>query len=288
METTINAAVVKYLEKLSQLNHDLVQTLAPLKAQLDVSDQDVVQAPVLESVFSEGLQKLGVNFEWSDDLEERFENYKNLLEQRGYFSDESKYDELVLKARQRFFARFAPYMNLKTQEEKNTQAEIEKNKGNDFVRSGNYEEAVECYTTAIFLNPSVHFYYGNRSAAYYHLGKYDNVISDAKEAIKLEPTYIRAYNRLGLAYIEKEDYQSALDTFSSGLVHSPYDKELYKGAELARSNLQEGGDAVDMGQALENFMNTPQARQMAEEMMSNPDFINNMMSMFGGAPPTQQ
>lgn len=51
-------------------------------------------------------------------------------------------------------------------------AELLKNKGNDFFKKGDYEEAINYYTKAIGLNPNDASYYCNRAACYMKLKKY--------------------------------------------------------------------------------------------------------------------
>jgi small glutamine-rich tetratricopeptide repeat-containing protein alpha len=60
-----------------------------------------------------------------------------------------------------------------------------------------YEEAIQSYTKAIELSPNNPIYYGNRAAAYSHLGQHVKAIEDCKRAIALDPKYAKAYSRLG-------------------------------------------------------------------------------------------
>ncbi|MCK4734337.1 MAG: tetratricopeptide repeat protein, partial [Methanophagales archaeon] len=46
-------------------------------------------------------------------------------------------------------------------------------KGIDFVRSGEYERAIECFDKAIELNPNLATPYSNRGAAYKGLKQYE-------------------------------------------------------------------------------------------------------------------
>jgi tetratricopeptide (TPR) repeat protein len=57
----------------------------------------------------------------------------------------------------------------------------------------------------------------SRAAAHTQLGQYDLAIKDCEQSIRLDPHYARAYSRLGLAYFEKGEYQTAIDRgFSKG------------------------------------------------------------------------
>lgn len=61
----------------------------------------------------------------------------------------------------------------------------------------NNSSNLSIFFRAIELNPKNAVYYCNRAAAYSRLDKHNEVISDCREAIKLDPSYGKAYGRLG-------------------------------------------------------------------------------------------
>ena len=54
-----------------------------------------------------------------------------------------------------------------------------------------FEEAIECYTKAIELSPTVAVYYGNRSFAYLKTESYGYALSDATRALELDKSYVK-------------------------------------------------------------------------------------------------
>lgn len=60
-----------------------------------------------------------------------------------------------------------------------------------------YDEAIESYNKAIALDATNPVYYSNRAAA--HSSKGDNLaaVGDAEQAIAVDPTFVKAYHRLG-------------------------------------------------------------------------------------------
>ena len=42
--------------------------------------------------------------------------------------------------------------------------------------------------------------YNNRAIAYLNMKKYDSCIDDADKALKIDPTYLKAYHCRGVAY----------------------------------------------------------------------------------------
>lgn len=54
-----------------------------------------------------------------------------------------------------------------------------------------YEEAIEHYTLALDLDPTVAVYYGNRSFAHLKMESYGFALMDASSALELDKTYIK-------------------------------------------------------------------------------------------------
>lgn len=54
-------------------------------------------------------------------------------------------------------------------------------KGNNLYADKRYQEALELYSQALHLEPSNYVLLSNRSAAYAHLGLYENALADASE-----------------------------------------------------------------------------------------------------------
>lgn len=54
-----------------------------------------------------------------------------------------------------------------------------------------YQEAIEWYSKAIDLDPSVPVYYGNRSFAHLKMESYGFALSDATAALEIDNTYIK-------------------------------------------------------------------------------------------------
>lgn len=72
-----------------------------------------------------------------------------------------------------------------------------KEKGNECVRNGKFEEAVLHYTTAIKSDPKNPTLYSNRSLAFLKSGQHYYAFMDARETIKLRPDWAKGYFRKG-------------------------------------------------------------------------------------------
>ena len=74
-----------------------------------------------------------------------------------------------------------------------------KEKGNEYFKKGEYDEALKLYSQAIDSEPSNHIFYSNRSACYFKLGKYQESLNDAKKCVEINHSWAKGYQRKGLA-----------------------------------------------------------------------------------------
>lgn len=86
---------------------------------------------------------------------------------------------------------------------------ILKIKGNKAFTDKKYGDAIRLYTQAIrFLADPI--FYSNRAACFSNLGQMDRVLADCNEALRLNPTYIRALQRRAQAHESMGDDSNAL------------------------------------------------------------------------------
>jgi len=75
-----------------------------------------------------------------------------------------------------------------------------KKKGNNLLKKGDLKQSLKAYTEAIKINFNDAILFSNRSVCHNKLKSFEEAILDAQEAIKIDPTYIKAYNRLANSY----------------------------------------------------------------------------------------
>ena len=78
--------------------------------------------------------------------------------------------------------------------------EVLKGMGNEAYKQGRFEEALALYDRAIALDSNKATYHCNKSAALIALGRLVDAFVQCEEAIRLEPSYGRAHNRLATIY----------------------------------------------------------------------------------------
>lgn len=66
------------------------------------------------------------------------------------------------------------------------------------------------------------------SASYGALGQWQLAVDDAKECIRLDPTFVKGYYRLASAQLELEDYDPAMSTIRQGLAVDNNNAQLSK------------------------------------------------------------
>lgn len=103
-----------------------------------------------------------------------------------------------------------------------------KNKGNEFFKKGQHDEAIAWYTKAVEAEPSNHVYYSNRSAAKTAKKDYAGAIEDGKLCIRCKPDWNKGYFRLANAQKLSGDFLSAYQTVQKGLKIVANDANLLK------------------------------------------------------------
>ncbi|KAF2019139.1 TPR-like protein [Aaosphaeria arxii CBS 175.79] len=181
------------------------------------------------------------------------------------------------------------------------------------MKKKDYASAVDFYTKALDVIPLNPIYLSNRAAAYSGQGKHEEAKNDAEMAVAADPKYSKAWSRLGLAKYVLGDAKGAMEAYKAGMDAEGGGSEVMrKGYETAKKRYEEeGGDVATAestrsppgagaagmpdlsglasmlggggggGGGMPDFsamMNNPMMRQMAQNLMSNPDAMNNLLS----------
>jgi tetratricopeptide (TPR) repeat protein len=78
----------------------------------------------------------------------------------------------------------------------------------------------------------------NRAAAYSHLGLHEKAIEDCKASIAKNPSYSKAYGRLGLAYFSLGKFNEAVEAYRKGIELDPTSQALKESLAAAESKLK--------------------------------------------------
>ena len=88
-------------------------------------------------------------------------------------------------------------------------AEALKDQGNAKFQARAYREAIQLYSKAISAAPGVAAYYGNRAAAWLHIGAAEACAEDCRRAVAIDPGYVKGHLRLAKALCEMSDVDGA-------------------------------------------------------------------------------
>ncbi|GBP51153.1 RNA polymerase II-associated protein 3 [Eumeta japonica] len=79
------------------------------------------------------------------------------------------------------------------------EAQYEKEKGNNFVKQEKWDDAISCYNRAIELIKDDAIYYANRALCHLKKESLHLAEADCSQALKLDPTYVKALQRRAAA-----------------------------------------------------------------------------------------
>ena len=179
-----------------------------------------------------------------------------------------------------------------------------------------YPAAIELYSRALALIPGNPIFLSNRAAAYSASKDHESARADAEAAVAAEPKYTKGWSRLGLARFALGDAKGSMEAYGKGIEYEGNggSDAMKKGYETAKKRVEEletgddededvergapgagaggmpdlsslagmfgGGGAGGAGGMpdLSSIMSNPMFASMAQNLMSNPDMMNNLMS----------
>ena len=127
--------------------------------------------------------------------------------------------------------------SIKVSKEKQKEALVIKEQGNQKFAGKQYQQAVTLYTQAIVLDPSNATLYSNRSACYYKLTQYTDALRDAVTSHTLRPDWPKAAYRIAVARLALHQFEDAAMAAFDGLKQDPDNEEL---KQLVQQCVQEG------------------------------------------------
>lgn len=98
-----------------------------------------------------------------------------------------------------------------------------------------FELALDAYSEAIFCNvppKKKAIYYSNRALVSIKTENYALALYDAKDAVKMDPTYVKAYYRQGSAHLALNQLENAIADFKAVCKMQPNNKDAREKYEM--------------------------------------------------------
>jgi len=197
-------------------------------------------------------------------------------------------------------------------DEQKKEAESLKSQGNAAMAQKNYPSAIELYSKALAIVPGNPIFLSNRAAAYSASKDHASAKADAEAAVATDPTYTKAWSRLGLASFALGDPKGSMEAYQKGIEYEGNggSDAMKKGFETAKKRVAEveaegspapapaarspmgpGGGLPDLSALAGMFgggdgempdlgaiMSNPMFANMAQKFMSDPSMMENLMS----------
>jgi len=159
-------------------------------------------------------------------------------------------------------------------------AEVEKQKGNESFKKGDWAQAVKFYTEALKRNPQDSKIYSNRAACYTKLTAFDLALKDCDKSIELDPTFVKAYLRKGNVLKAMGQVQKAMDVYEKAMEIAPDSNEAKQGykdcavRQYSSNDPEETRKRAMNDPEIQQIMGDPAMRMILEQMQSDPQAVS--------------
>lgn len=263
----------------------------------------------IEFELNYSLAEIWKNYKFEDKLVKELKEKKKLtwseflesIEKRGFFKGCAKYGheyrQRIGKAQIKYKGHFPKinFIKKKNLKEK-VEADILKKEGNELLKRGKLKEALKNYTKAIKINFNDAILFSNRSVCFNKLKFFEEAIFDAQEAIRIDSTYVKAYNRLANSYKALGQKKEAIEAYRKVMELSIENGENFRHCKqeiiklksetgLGKKKLNEKANLTKFSSESTNFnlsslFKNPSILKLAQNFMSNSNLmlkINEIM-----------
>ncbi|KAI1005627.1 hypothetical protein K3495_g2589 [Podosphaera aphanis] len=126
-------------------------------------------------------------------------------------------------------------------ESQKKEAESLKSQGNASMALKDYKTAISLYSEALAIMPENPIFLSNRAAAYSASKDHESARADAEAAVAADPTYTKAWSRLGLARFALGDVKGSKEAYAKGIEYEGNggSDAMKKGFETASRRVEE-------------------------------------------------
>lgn len=190
-----------------------------LKKALQLLKEDGNYFPELSKAIDDKLQSVDEKYKKKKQNENiSIEDIKASKEELLKFEQELKQNDKIIKDKQTS----SELLTLQRQKE----AENKKIKGNELMKTKEYDEAIKYYTNSINIYEYEPTTYCNRALAYIRNMQFSKALEDCNKAIGLKKDYIKAYYRRSICYTNLNDFSMGLEDLLLVLNDNPESKDI--------------------------------------------------------------
>ena len=213
---TLNSISYEWLEKTN--NPKL------LKKAIRLLKEDGGYFPDLENAIDQKLQTLDLKYKKYKETENiTQEDINKAKEEMLKFEEEfNKKDKILSENKDEKNKKNYEILKIERKQEANN----EKIKGNELMKTKEYDEAIKHYTKSIRLDDFEPTTYANRALAYIKNTEYGKGLEDCNRAIDLKNDYIKAYYRRGICYTGLKKFKEGMYDFLLVLNDNPSNNDI--------------------------------------------------------------
>ncbi|KAK0039780.1 RNA polymerase II-associated protein 3 [Biomphalaria pfeifferi] len=124
-----------------------------------------------------------------------------------------------------------PDLRLVEEQHRRAESLAEKEKGNEFYKSGQLDRAIEAYSKGLKFQPNDPLLLSNRAQSYLKLQKYTECDADCSLSLQYDPSYVKSYLRRSSARSALGRHAEAVDDLKQALEIEPTNQEAKKALE---------------------------------------------------------
>ena len=195
-----------------------------LRKALRLLKEDGGYFPDLEKSIDEKLQTLDLKYKKHKEAQNiSQEDIDKCKQEMLKFEEEfNKKDQILIDNRDSKEKKNYEILKLERKQEANN----EKIKGNELMKTKEYDEAIKHYTKSIRLDEFEPTTYANRALAYIKNTEYSKGLEDCNRAIDLKNDYIKAYYRRGICYMGVKKFREGMLDFLYVLNDNPSNSDI--------------------------------------------------------------
>jgi len=161
-----------------------------------------------------------------------------------------------------------------TSQERQEQAEAAKNRGNEFLMSGNHLSAIQSYEEALRLVPAYAEALVNLGSTFRQIGRPQEARQKLQEAVAIKSSLWQGHFQLGLTLSQMGLFQDAVDSYQKSIDLNP---------DFPESHWRKGSSLVKLGksaEAIHAFRAAPLPEQDFQEFHADFGFVLMQMKQF--------